>query len=181
MHIILGVLGSVVTILWILHSLAEMGIDLGGMNPWLWRRRRGWRNRYEANPIYSIENPMDVTALLITAVAKADGEISSSEKKEVLSIFMEEFGLSKRDAAGLLISSSHVLGKGEEVKNDLQNILRPSLQKFTPDQVSSAMELLRRISNVDDAASELQSELIAAADNILGKRSEQGGKWSEAV
>lgn len=40
MHIVLGLLGTLVTILWLLYRLAEMGIDLGGLNPWAWRRRR---------------------------------------------------------------------------------------------------------------------------------------------
>ena len=43
MHIILGALGTIVTILWLLHRLAEMGVSLGGLNPWLWQRRRKWR------------------------------------------------------------------------------------------------------------------------------------------
>ena len=37
MHIILGVLGAVITILILLNRLAEAGIDLGGLNPFLWR------------------------------------------------------------------------------------------------------------------------------------------------
>jgi len=46
MHVIIGFLGSVVTILWLLHRLAEMGIDMGGLNPWTWRRRRNFRQKY---------------------------------------------------------------------------------------------------------------------------------------
>lgn len=33
MHIVLAALGSIVTLLWVLHRLAEMGIDLGGLDP----------------------------------------------------------------------------------------------------------------------------------------------------
>ena len=112
MHLIIAALGSIVTILWLLHRLAEMGIDLGGLNPWAWRRRRKWRNAYEANPIYAIESPMEATALLIAATAKADGDMSLDEKKAILAMFENDFHLSDRDAAALLTSSTHLLGTG---------------------------------------------------------------------
>lgn len=80
MHV-LGLLGTIVTILWLLHRLAEMGIDLAGLNPFLWRRRRRWRNNYQANPIFKIDSPLEATALLVTAIAKADGEMSSKEEQ----------------------------------------------------------------------------------------------------
>jgi len=43
MHFILGLLGTIVTILILLNRLADAGIDLGGLNPFLWHRRRKWR------------------------------------------------------------------------------------------------------------------------------------------
>ena len=99
MHIVIAALGSLVTILWLLHRFAEMGIDLGGLNPWAWRRRRKWRAMYEANPIYSITSPMELTALLIAATAKADGDMSADEKLAILNLFERSFHLSDRDAA----------------------------------------------------------------------------------
>ena len=65
MHIVLGALTTIVTILWLLHRLAEMGIDLGGLNPWYWRRRRAWRKKYEGDPIYAVEDPIDVAAIFV--------------------------------------------------------------------------------------------------------------------
>ncbi len=45
MHVIIGVLGSIITILILLNRLAEAGIDLGGLNPFLWKRRRQWKQK----------------------------------------------------------------------------------------------------------------------------------------
>ena len=120
MHVIIGALGSIVTILWFLHRFAEMGIHLGALNPFLSQRRRRWKKHYDANPIYKIDSPLEATALLLTAAAKADSDMSAEEKAEILKIFSDEFHLSKSDAAGLLISSSHLLRKGEEVRDYLQ-------------------------------------------------------------
>ncbi len=179
MHILLGLLGTVVTILWLLHRLAEMGIDLGGLNPWLWNRRRTWKKKYEANPIYSLEGPMEVTALLITATAKADGEMSSDEKHEILEIFEDEFKLSKHDAAGLLTSSTYLYGKGDEVRSNLKRILAPSLERFTAEQASSAIELLDRISITGSPATVVQLDFISEAREILSKSIAATGKWDQ--
>ena len=178
MHVIIGALGSLVTILWLLYRLAEMGIDLGGLNPFLWQRRRRWKKHYDANPIYKIDSPMEATALLITAAAKADGDMSAEEKAEILKIFSEAFHLSEKDAAGLLTSSSHLLGKGEEVRDDLQNVMSPSLQNFTQPQADSAIELLTRITKVTGPASELQNRLMDEVARILTTRRRAREKWA---
>lgn len=177
MHIIIGFLGSIITILWLLHRLAEMGIDLGGLNPWLWQRRRKWRNLYEGDPIFRIDSPMEATALLVTALAKADGEMSSVEKKEVLSIFESEFGLSKRDAAGLLISSVYLLGNGDEVRSNLSAVLKPSLEEFKPKQLSSALELFIRVAEADDPATDMQRDILDKAETILNAKLAPKGEW----
>ena len=88
MHVLLGILGAIVTILILLKRLADAGIDLAGLNPFLRQRRRQWRNKVEGNPIHAISSPMELTALLMTATAKIDGDMSSEEKKALLS-FME--------------------------------------------------------------------------------------------
>ena len=178
MHVILGALGTLVTILWLFYRLAEMGIDLGGLNPFLWQRRRRWRKHYDANPVYKLSSPLEVTALLMTAVVKADGDMSAEEKAEILKMFSEEFHLSKKDAVGLLISSSHLLGKGEEVHENLKQVLAPSLPNFTPEQAESAKNLLARVSCIDGPSSELQDQLITNTNRIISSRISQTSKWT---
>jgi hypothetical protein len=107
MPVIIGMLGSIVTILWILYRLAEMGITLGGLNPFLWRRRRAWRQKYEANPLFSLTEPLDVTALLAVATAKADGDMSAAERHALLADFEKTFSLNARKASELLTASVH--------------------------------------------------------------------------
>jgi len=159
-HIVIAALGGIVTILWLLHRLAEMGITLGGFNPWAWRRRRKWRAAYVANPIYSITSPMELTALLITATAKADGDMSLDEKQAILKLFEREFHLSERDAAALVASSTHLLGKGDEVRDNLGEVLRPGKASFTESQARSACAMLEEIATVGGSATALQAEIV---------------------
>ena len=178
MHVVLGALGTLVTILWLLYRLAEMGIDLGGLNPFLWQRRRRWKQQHDANPVYKIDSPLETTALLMTAVAKADGDMSAEEKAELLRLFSEEFHMSSKEAAGLLVSSSYLLGKGDEVRDNLKQVLAPSLPKFTADQARSALDLLQRVARIAGPTGELQQELIANTSQLLGSVAAMNGKWS---
>ena len=177
MHVILGVLGSIVTVLWLLHRLAEMGIDLGGLNPWLWQRRRKWRQKYEANPVFAVESPMEVTALLMTAAAKADGDISSEEKQQLLETFRREFQMSEEDAAALLIASTHLLGRGDEVRSDLDAVMAPSLEKFSVGQAESAIALVEQVAQWGDGATSLQQDFVAQVRTALAPAHAPKNKW----
>ncbi len=177
MHIILAFLGSIVTILILLSRLANAGIDLAGLNPFLWKRRRKWKQNMEGNPIFRIESPLDVTALLATATAKSDGDMSAEEKKTLLSLFQSEFNMNKKDAAGLLISSAYLLGDGEELSKNMDKIIKPSLDKFTDEQAKSALVLLDKVCHVDSSTKELKHEFVSNVKNAFSRKFDQKGKW----
>ncbi|MEO0424672.1 MAG: TerB family tellurite resistance protein [Pseudomonadota bacterium] len=174
MHILIGLLSSLVTILWLLDRL---GIDLGGLNPWAWRRRRHWRKKYTANPVFSIDSPMQTTALLVVATAKADGDMSAQEKQAIQAMFESTFQLSPKDASGLFLASSHLLGTGEEVRAQLKRVIDPSRDKFTDEQARSAVELLEQIAALGGGASELQRDFVGEARALLVRESPQPGAW----
>lgn len=178
MHVVLGILGAIVTILILLNRLAEAGIDLGGLNFFLWQRRRKWRTKFEGNPIYQIDSPMEATALLMAATAKIDGDMTAEQKRKILSLFVDEFHLSRREAAGLLISSTYLLRDGEELRNNLEKVIARSLDKFTEEQARSAVDLLERVAKADGSVSELQREFVDRASTALSQRCEPKPKWT---
>ena len=100
MPYLLGLLGMIVTIVVLLNRLADAGIDLGGLNPFLLRRRRAWRQKFEANPIFSLEEPMEVAAVLAVGVAKADGDMSAEQKQALLMSFERTLGLDRTSSQG---------------------------------------------------------------------------------
>ena len=107
MHIVLGLLGSIVTILYLLDRL---GIDLGGLNPFYWQRRRAWEKKYQGDPIYSVEDPMHVAAILIVGAAKLAGDLSAEQKRVALEQFESSFSLDSPAASELFGSAAHLLG-----------------------------------------------------------------------
>ena len=160
MHILLGALGTIVTILILLNRLAEAGIDLGGLNPYLWHRRRKWRNAYQGNPVYKIEQPMDATAILMVAAVKADGDMTKDDKVLLLSLFENNFKQTKKDAAGLLISSTHLVGDGTEVRENVKKFLATSKASFTDEQAQSALALIEQVAGYPDSVHPNAQQLL---------------------
>ena len=177
MHIVLGLLGTIVTLLVVLHRLADAGIDLGGLNPFLWRRRRAWRQKFEANPIFSLREPIDVAALLVVGVAKIDGDMSAEEKRALLGEFETTFSLSEAKAAELLGSSSHLIGDGEVLRTQLDAVLAPQAERFSPDQVESILEMMERIAHIDGAPTASQLSLLDEVRRHLAPPQPEPGPW----
>lgn len=177
MHILLSLLGAIVTVLILLHRLADAGISLGGLNPFLWSRRRHWEQKFSGNPIFQIESPMDATALLLTAAAKIDGDISSEQKSQILSAFEDEFKLNKKESAGLLISSNYLLGRGDDISEKLDAILKPSQPNFTRAQAESAVKLLQQLSDRDMEPNTERQAFVQKATKIVLEPFQPKGKW----
>lgn len=167
MHIILGVLGTIVTILILVNRLQENGIDIGWLNPFSWHRRRKFRKQYYLSPAYSLSSAMDVVALFMLAIAKADGDLSKEQKLAILSLFESEFKLTESEANALLGSSAHILGNGDEVKADPKSVISKSYESFTPEQVDSAKSLLDKVAHIEGEPSDSQSKLLADVNKVL--------------
>lgn len=178
MHILLGLLGTIVTILVLLNRLAEAGIDLGGLNPFLWQRRREWRQKYAGDPLFSLEDPMEVTSLLTVAAAKCDGDMTSQEKRLILRLFEEEFEVSKRDASGLMVSCVQLLKDPRDVTRNLPKIVSPSKGQFTSEQVASAVDMVTKVVDAEGDPSEIRKEYLLEVKKHLPPASKDTSKWA---
>lgn len=164
MHILMALITGLATLLFVLERL---GIDIGWINPWAWKRRRRWLKQLHINPAFNLNSPMEAAALLLLATARIDGDLSAEEKNELRTIFKETFKQSDEDASALLVSSTYLFGSGEEVIQRPDEVLQRSLQKFTEEQKSSTLVELERIANIGSAPSVAQHKFIDAIRNIL--------------
>lgn len=160
-----------------LSRLADAGIDLRGLNPFLWARRNKWRKEYTGEPIYNIENPMELAGLLVVAVAKCDGDMSSEEKHYILDEFQKEFELSKGDASGLMSSSVYLLGRGDVLCENLDKVIAPSKDKFTAAQAETTIAMLEKVAAIGSSATDIQNEIVRVVRQALQKKIEPKGKW----
>ena len=160
MHIVLAALGTIVTILILLNRLSENGIDVGWLNPFAWKRRRDWAKKYHTNPIYTITSPMEVTGLLMIALAKSEGDMSAEQKQEIKKKFREVFHLDEDTSSALMTSSIFILKDNVELVKNMSKLLKPSIESFSQEQASSAVDLLIHIANFDSPATQFQQEII---------------------
>jgi uncharacterized tellurite resistance protein B-like protein len=160
MHIILGILGTVVTILVLLSRLKEGGIDIGWLNPFTWARRRKFRKEYLTHPAYTLESPMDVAALFLVAVAKSDGDMTKGQKEKILSLFSSELNLSDAKARELLGSSVHIFGRGDDVLGNPSRVLSRTMDSFSEEQVASILSMLNQVATAEGEATQTQQKLI---------------------
>jgi len=177
MHVILGLLGTVVTILYLFHRLAEMGIDLGGLNPFYWRRRRAWRKRYEGDPIYAVEDPMEIAAIVIGAVAKIEGDITAEQKRTLLSEFANRFSLGDREASHLLGSATHLLGQPQVIENQLDGLFERNKGLFSAEQAESLASMMQKVASAEGTPSDAQIALMANVRDRLGVAPGGDGLW----
>ena len=175
MHIILGILGVVVTILVLMNRLQEGGIDIGWLNPFSWKRRRDFRKQYEALPAYSLDSPMDAVALFLVAVAKTDGEMSKEQKARILQLFETEFKLSHQEGKSLLGSSVHLFGRGDEITSNLKAVIARSYESFSEEQVESVKYMLSEVAKAEGEPTPEQSKLVKEITTILP--TSEKAKW----
>ena len=145
MHIILGLLGAVVTILILTKRLGEAGITLDSINPFAWYRKHQWMKKYKARPLFGIDDPQKVAGLLVVAIAHVDGIISLEEKQSILKLFEDDFELTEKEASGLFTSSAYFLKDEEEVGQHMAQILKLTADKFTGHQIEFTMECMQKI------------------------------------
>lgn len=164
MHILIAFMTALATLLF---ALDRFGVDIGWLNPWAWRRRRRWIKQLSANPAFNLDSPMECMALLLLATARIDGELSSEEKLELRRMFEESFHQTSSDSSSLLQASTYLLGDGMEVFARPEEILSRSLEKFSPEQKQSSIELLTRISEVGGPPSNAQSDYISRIEAVF--------------
>lgn len=178
MHIILGLLGTLVTILILANRLSESGIDIGWLNPFAWKRRRDWAKKYHANPVYSLTTPMEVTALIMVALAKSEGEMSAEQKTEIKNKFQQVFHLDADQATALLTSSAFLLKNDVQAIKNMDKLLEPSLNHFSEEQASSAMNLMSHIANFDSPADAFQEDIITRFKNSFRTKRTAAREWA---
>lgn len=180
MHVVLALLGTIVTLLYLLSRLADLGIDLGGLNPFFWRRRRAWRNKYEGDPIHAIEDPLEIAALFVVGVGKLEGDVSSNQRQAALAEFASRFSLSARDSTQLYGSSAHLLGPPpKSFVRKLDGVLERNKELFTADQTESLLSMMKTVATADGSATAEQTELLDAVRAQLAKPPPGDGVWEQ--
>ena len=178
MHVVIGVLTAIAGLIWALVALQRAGVSVGWLDPLAWYRRMQWHKKYVDKPLYSLDDPMDVAAVLLLATAKCEGEVSAEQKQALLKTFESEFSLNADEAADLLVASAHLLRNEVYVVDNLGRVLERSLDRFTSGQVSSLLSLMQRTAELEGPVNDEQNKLIAATRQYFDEGDRLHGVWS---
>lgn len=175
MHVVLGLLGAILTILFLLDRL---GVDVGWLNPFYWKRRRAWTKKYEGDPIYSVEDPMHVAALLIVGAAKLDGDLSAGQKKATLRQFESVFSLDARAASELLGSAAHLLAPPQLIDTQLNGLAEKNKDRFSPEQAESMIQMMTEVASADGGLTAEQNRYIDSMRSRFVRVRKNEAAWS---
>ncbi len=174
MHIVLGLLTSVVTILYLLD---RAGIDIGWLNPFHWRRRRAWAKQYHGDPIYSVEDPLHIAALLIIGVAKLEGDLTAEQKISLLEQFATKFSLSAKEGSELLGSAAHLLAAPQLIADQLKTLAERNTRRFSAEQSESMLKMMSEVAQVGGSVSAEQSDYLSNMQKLFAMQPKSDGTW----
>lgn len=177
MHVLIGLLTALAGLIWALVALERAGKTFPFVSPFTWYRRTQWQKQYGQKPLYSLREPVDVAGVLLLGMAKCEGEISGRQKNELVAIFQREFHLDAKDAADLLVASAHLLRDEVYILDSLPKILAPSAAAFTPEHVSSLLDLMHRIATLESPFNDEQTKLLAATEHYFRPKTARAGNW----
>ena len=100
-------------------------------------------------------------------------------RRKHFSIFSRKnLTLIKKAQQNYLISSAYLPGSGEELKNNLEKVIKPGLVNFTEEQATSTRNILDGICGVDASGAELKRDFANQAKTIIAGQFEPEGTWS---
>ena len=174
MHILLGLITAIASLLW---ALNRFGVDIHSLNPFNWHRRRQWQKKLSTKPIHTLKKPVEAAAVLIVGIVQSEGLISREQKSEILNIFVNDLKQDKADAHDMLGSAVFLLKDIRDVEAEVPQILAPNKEYFTEPQARSLVQILTRIATFEGDITATQSNIIKAVDQELLREKVKPGEW----
>lgn len=155
MHIALLIAAVISGLIWgIVHLQREL-------------RRREWAKK-NITPLYSLEKPRDLVAVLCFALLKCGGEITREQKESLLRLYEDELQYSGKEAAELYSYASYLISTDPNFSDKVREICAPALGNFTEEQKGLAVNLLRGLL---DGATDEQLRFLGEVEGVLGNSS----------
>lgn len=178
MGVILQVLGLIITFTMAMEALRRFGIDVGWLNPLTFFRRRAWRKKVTTPPLYALEHPVDVVAVLALATVQTTGAISSQQKAGVQALFRQHLNMGEADAANIWLASSHMLRNRPLELSELPAVLSGSAARFTDYHLQTLKSVMRAAASIEPPINAAQQQLMDAVDTFFTQKKAASGPWA---
>ena len=178
MGLVLQILGLIITFTMAMEALRRFGIDVGWLNPLTFFHRRAWRKKVSTPPLYAIEHPVDVVAVLALAVVQTTGAISAQQKAGVQALLKQHLNLSETDVVNLWLASSHMLRNRSLEPSEVPAVFSRSVSKFTNYHIQTLGTVLRSAVAIEPPANAAQRQLMDSVDAFFEQKKRESGPWA---
>lgn len=177
MHIIIAVITAIAGLIWALNSLQNAGVDLNAFNPFTWARRRKWEKKLGVKPMHALRDSMEAAALLVVAMAKEDGEITRDTKMEILQLFEQELGITRKRSLELFSSSTYMLRDVLDMSAEVRHVLAPSKDDYQNSHIEKLLKMMQQVAGFEGEVSQGQADIIDAVKKEFRLDVEQPAHW----
>ncbi len=177
MGFLIEVLGMVVAIVVGLAALKRNGVDIGWLNPFTFFHRLRWKKKMSVPPLYALDHPIDVVAVLALAAVQTSGVVTSKQKDGVLSLLSQHLSLDAAEANNLWILSSHLLRHRALDAQEVPAVLEKSADKFSDYHQQTLLTVVKTAISLEPPANAAQTELVAAIEAFFEKRKAAPAAW----
>lgn len=177
MGILLELLGLVVAVTLALGALKRNGVDIGWLNPFTFFHRLRWKQKSTVPPLYALDHPVDVVAVLALAAVQTSGLVTSKQKEGVLELLCQHLGMDEAEANKLWILSSHLLRHRALDAQEVPAVLAKCADKFSDYHQRTLLNVVKAAIAIEPPDNAAQRDLLAAIEAFFDKRKAAAVAW----
>ena len=177
MGILLQLLGLVVAVALALGALKRNGVDIGWLNPFTFFHRLRWRRKSMVPPLYALDHPIDVVAVLALAAVQTSGVVTTKQKEGVLALLCQHLSMDEAEAHKLWILSSHLLRHRALDAREVPGVLTKSVDKFSDYHQRTLLNVVKAAIALEPPENPAQRELVAAIEAFFDQRKAAPVTW----
>ena len=168
MHIIIAAITAIAGLIWALNSLQRSGFDLNSLNPFYWVRRKRWEQK-QIDPLYAVEGPRELVALLMFAVQRQAGDPTEEQKANMLDLYKSELKFDDANAREMYSLASYLVGTDPNYMHKVPEITAPAFQTISQEQLASVYGLVERVATFSNTPNATQQAFLDALAQAIDK------------
>jgi len=127
--------------------------------------------------MHGLTDSMDIAALLVVSVAKANGEITRDTREDILAIFEKEFGVSNKRAVEMFTSSAHLLRDVLDMEGEVRHVVAPGKDQFQSSHIEKLIQMMEQASRLENGPSDAQTAILNAVKKEFRDSGSETKAW----
>jgi len=130
-------------------------------------RKRDWQDQHLQKPIDTLADPRKAAIVLMLETAKADGEMTQTQRSKVLHLSAHYFEINRNNASDMIASASFITRSLTDIHNVIGRVVRPLQENLSPKERRDCIKMMYEVANADGNPSPNQIQLIGRVKDLL--------------